>query len=321
MTEENTAIHRYLHAHEAVIANEYWYGDGPPLLWSTFSAANTAERQTEIIDLLLKAAKKSKAKLNRQLARQLGKLANKMDHCRQHDRCGSLACPQCARAFQRAKTAAQQHLNKQLAKKPPRGINSSERSANRNVMPTDRILVMATVIPLQLQYGPTDLPKLDVVKRNRWLKDVLTRAGLVQMMVGSADIGWEHRHDQHYYQFHWHLAMWTDNPEKLLKQLLRCFPPRNKYDRPVQIEKSYSSNFLPYLNKAIKLPDLLRRNRRDLPQLLLTLDRTPPLDLMVITGLRLSAQSGRLALRPFGHGELKANERARSEKRARNAQG
>ena len=53
-----------------------------------------------------------------------------------------------------------------------------------------------------------------------------------------------------------------------------------------------------YMNKAIKLPDLLRRNRRDLPQLLLALDRTNPLDLLVIKGLTLSAQSGRLVLRP-----------------------
>jgi len=39
----------------------------------------------------------------------------------------------------------------------------------------------------------------------------------------------------------------------------------------------------------------------------LALNRTAPLDLMVIKGLRLSAQSGRLALRPFGRGEHGAN--------------
>jgi hypothetical protein len=121
---------------------------------------------------------------------------------------------------------------------------------------------MATVIPLQLRYSPVDLPQLDIAKRTRWLKDVLTKAGLVQMMVGSADVGWEYRGNKHYYQLHWHLALWTRNPETLQKQLLRWFPPKKKYDRPVEVSKSFSLDFLPYLNKAIKLPDLLRRNRR-----------------------------------------------------------
>jgi hypothetical protein len=229
-----------------------------------------------------------------------------------------LACPQCARAFQRAKAAAQQQLIKQSEKKFPK---SSNQSANRKSKPAKTILVMATVIPLHLRYTPAELPQLDIAKRNRWLKDMLTKAGLVQVMVGSADIGWEYRENRHYYQLHWHLAMWTDNPEKLQKQLLRCFPPQKKYDRPVEVSKSFSLDFLPYMNKGIKLPDLLRRNRQHLPQLLLALDRTAPLELMVISGLRLSAQSGRLALRPFGHGEHEPAKAGRIEKRKGSAQG
>ena len=159
---------------------------------------------------------------------------------------------------------------------------------------------MVTVIPLHLRYTAATLTKLDIAKRTRWLKDVLTKAGATQMMVGSADIGWEYRSDEHYYQLHWHLAMWTKDPAKLQKQLLKVFPPKNKYDRPVVVTASRSLNFFLYMNKAIKLPELLRGNRRHLPDLLLALDHTAPMDLMVITGLRLSAQSGRLALRPFG---------------------
>jgi hypothetical protein len=292
----------HVHAHEVVTTDEYWYGDGAPRLKTTFSAAKTAERQAEIIDLLEKAANKSKANGDRQQSRQLGKLANKLDRCRRRDRCGSQACPQCARAFQRAKTAAQQELIEQITKSK-RAPNSSTKSTKSEPKPAERILVMATVIPLHLRYSPADLSKLDIAKRNRWLKDTLTKAGLAGMMIGSADIGWENRRGKRYYQLHWHLAMWTNNPERLQKRLLRCFPPENKYDRPVQISKSFNLHFLPYLNKAIKLPDLLRRNRRELPQLLLVLDRTAPLDLMVICGLRLSAQSGRLALRPLRRGE------------------
>lgn len=166
---------------------------------------------------------------------------------------------------------------------------------------------MVTVIPLDLRYTPATVIHLDIAKRTRWFKDVLTKAGLSEIIIGSADISWEHRQNEDYYQLHWHLAMWTKNPQKLQKRLLRLFRPKNKHDRPVEVTKSFSLNFLPYMNKAIKLPDLLRRNRQHLPQLLLALDRAAPLDLMVISGLRLSAQSGRLALRPFGHEEHKAN--------------
>jgi hypothetical protein len=45
---------------------------------------------------------------------------------------------------------------------------------------------------------------------------------------------------------------------------------------------------------AFRLPALLRNNRRGLPYLLLALDRTDPLELMVLVRLRLSAQNGGL---------------------------
>jgi hypothetical protein len=60
---------------------------------------------------------------------------------------------------------------------------------------------------------------------------------------------------------------------------------------------AYDDKFLGYMNKAIKLPDLLRTNRKHLPELLLVLDRTEPMDLMVYTQHRLTAQFGRFALR------------------------
>jgi hypothetical protein len=307
MNQSHPISIKHVHAREAVITNEYWFGDGPPLMHPSLSARKTAERRVEVVDLLEKAANKSKATGDLKLSRQLKKLANKIDRCRRGDRCGSLACPQCARAFQRAKAAAQEQVILESANKFRPTSNSSKRSAESESKSAKRILVMVTLIPLQLRYSPADLPNLDIAKRTRWLKDVLAKAGLVQMMVGSGDISWEHRHNKDYYQLHWHLATWTKDPEKLQRRLLLLFPPKNKYDRPVVVTKSRSLGFQPYMNKAIKLPDLLRRNRRHLPYLLLALDRTAPLDLMVITGLRLSAQSGRLALRPFGQGETGAN--------------
>lgn len=293
MSNTHPRLIKHVHAHEVVISNDYWYGDGPPLVHPSLSARKTGERRAEVVDLLEKAAKKNKAVGDRKQARLLKRLANKIDRCRATDRCGSLACPECARAFQRAEAAAQKEVF----------LTSTSKAAGSNSDPANKVLVMATVIPLDLRYTAANLSGLDIAKRTRWFKDVLTKAGLAQMMVGSADISWEHRENKDFFQLHWHLAMWTKNPQKLQKRLLRVFPPKNKYDRPVEVTKSRSLNFLPYINKAIKLPDLLRRNRQHLPQLLLALDRTAPLDLMVIKGLRLSAQSGRLALRPLGHGE------------------
>jgi hypothetical protein len=304
MSHSPPRIIKHIHAHVAVIANEYWYGDGPPLMHPSLSAVKTAQRRADVVDLLEKAAKKSKTKGDRKQPRLLKKLAHKIDRCRRRNRCGSLACPECTRAFQRAKADAQKRVIVELSKKP---AGKSNKSAGSNSEPANRILVMVTVIPLHLRYAAANLIDLDIAKRTRWLKDVLTKADLSGIMIGSADISWEHRKNKHFFQLHWHLAMWTKDPKRLQRRLLRLFPPQNKYDRPVEVTKSFSLDFLPYINKAIKLPDLLRQNRQHLPHLLLALDRTAPLDLMAVRGLRLSAQSGRLALRPFGQDEHGAN--------------
>jgi hypothetical protein len=47
----------------------------------------------------------------------------------------------------------------------------------------------------------------------------------------------------------------------------------------------------------------LRTNRTHLPELLLVLDSTEPMELLVSTRLRLSARSGRLAFKPIGRNE------------------
>ena len=167
---------------------------------------------------------------------------------------------------------------------------------------------MANVIPLWMTFRPDQLAQLDIRKRNRWLKDALAAAGFRRVMLGSADISWE----QDYYQLHWHIGMWTSNRKRLNKRLkaifpstdkqwkrqVATFPSDKKYRRPVVVSKTWSLGFLPYKDKAIKLPDLLRRNRTHLPELLLALDRIEPLELMVLSRLRLSAQCGRLVLRP-----------------------
>jgi hypothetical protein len=283
---------KYGRAHEQIINNENWYRDEPPSLGQSFTAKKTAERHQEVLQILMRAAKQAAKAGSKKLAQAYNALADKLDECGPRCRCGSLACPKCARAFQKAKFAAQRRLIKKLAKAR-----------------TGKQLVMANLIPLWMTFRPDQLPQLDIPKRNRWLKDALVAAGFRRVMLGSADISWE----RDYYQLHWHIGMWTSNPKHLTKRLkaifpstgkkwksrLAIFPTDEKYRRPVVVSNAWSLGFIPYKDKAIKLPDLLRRNRTYLPELLLALDRTQPLELMVLSRLRLSAQCGRLLLRPM----------------------
>jgi hypothetical protein len=97
--------------------------------------------------------------------------------------------------------------------------------------------------------------------------------------------------------------MWTRDKKKLKAKLSKVFLRRKKHEKPVDVKMAYDDKFLGYMNKAIKLPDLLRTNRKHLPELLLVLDRTEPMDLMVYTRHRLSAQFGRLLFEHIGRGE------------------
>lgn len=259
--------------HEEVLATEAWFGDGEPVIGKQFTAAKAKERKNKAIDLLFRTAKREQRADDTGVADGLTILADKLHHCYPHRRCGSLACSECLRAFQKAKVAAQEITIKQL------------RTTRNN-----KLLVMANVIPLWITYTPEELADLDVRKLNRWLKDALTRAGLNRVMLGSIDFSWEA--DRGIYQPHWHIAMWTSDRTILRRRLKLIFPAQERGDRPVVVSKAYSLGFLPYKDKAIKLPALLRNNRRGLPYLLLALDRTEPLELMVLSGVRVSAQDG-----------------------------
>jgi hypothetical protein len=86
----------------------------------------------------------------------------------------------------------------------------------------NKLLVMVNIIPLVITYTPEELAYLNVRKLNRWLKDALTRAGFKRVMLGSIDFSWES--DRGVYQPHWHIAMWTSNPEELTRRLKNVFP-------------------------------------------------------------------------------------------------
>jgi hypothetical protein len=276
----------HVQAHEAVTSNESWYTNRPPNLGQGFTAAETAERRTTVMDILLRAAKRATKNEDPEQAEGFYQVYDKLEACGLLDRCGSLACPRCARAFQKAKVVAQEEAVVQATKQR-----------------ADKKLVFVTLIPPHLMYAPGEFHKINVKKANRWLKDALRSAVGKRMIFGSVDLSWETRRDEGYIQVHWHLVMWTSNPAKLAKKLKAAFGKTRRYERPVDVREASDFGFLGYMNKAIKLPELLRTNRRMLPELLLILDRAEPLDLMVFTKSRLTAQCGQLALKPIGRGE------------------
>jgi hypothetical protein len=87
MRNSRLRLTKHVRAHEAVIAEEYWYGDGPPLMHPSLLASNTAKRRADVVGIPLKA-KKSKALGDRNRVRLLKRLANKIDRYRHGSRCG-----------------------------------------------------------------------------------------------------------------------------------------------------------------------------------------------------------------------------------------
>jgi len=227
----------HVRAHEEIISNEFWCSDQPPRLGSrlfrrqgsrahhhgdadpaTGGQEARKERRYQAGPSLLPAARQDRRLPATQPVR-------------------SLACPRCARAFQKAKIAAQQAaIITQAAKTRP-----------------GRHLVFVTVVPKAMMYSPGKIHEVDVKKANRWLKDALKPVGK-RLMLGSADLGWESRRSGKYFQVHWHLAMWTSNRKKLKAKLAKVFPRAKKNEKPVQVKMAYDHGFLGYMNKAIKLP-------------------------------------------------------------------
>src|SRR5262249_50687100 len=141
-----------------------------------------------------------------------------------------------------------------------------------------KTLVMVTCIPTWMQYQPIRLSNLNIADCNAWLVRRLREDGLTRPMLGSIDISWE----KGFYQVHWHFATWSSNPPQLTARLKAIFPGDEQYDRPVQSERAYSLGFLVYTHKILKSADLLRRNRRGISHLLVMLDRTDPMDVVML---------------------------------------
>jgi hypothetical protein len=269
----------HVKAHHTVIDNERWFRKGDPFLGKAFTVKKTVKRHIVLNKILSRAAKRAIKAADNEFAASYQRLHSTIKECRPRRRCGSSACPKCARAFQRAKVDAEQIAIAHLAKARP-----------------DKHLVFVTIIPRGMNYYPGQFSQINILKANRWLKDVFERHGIRRVILGSVDLGWEKRRRNKYIQLHWHLAMWTSNPKALKAKLKAIFPKAHKYERPVDVKMAKDSNFVGYMNKLIRLPHLLRCGRGVLPELSLLLNRTEPFDFLFLKKLRLSAQSGGIVL-------------------------
>ena len=292
MTFARPKFRAHVKAHKTVIAHERWFRKGEPLLGKPFMVKKTVQRHAAMIKILSRARKRAARAGNDELADAYRRLQAKLAKCRPGRRCGSSACPKCARAFQRAKVAGEETIIAGLA-------NTR----------ADKHLVFVTIIPRHMTYLPGQFSQIDVLKANRWLKDVLARHGFDRVILGSVDLGWETRRGQKYLQLHWHLVMWSSNPNGLEDGLRAIFLRAKKYERPVDVRIIGNVGFLGYKNKIIKLPKLLRHARRQLPELSLLLDKIEPFDFLFLRKLRLSAQSHGVVLRKTKNSNRKTSDK------------
>ena len=105
----------HVKAHKTVIAHERWFRKGEPFLGKPFTVKKTVQRHAAVINILSRAGKRTARAGNDQLADAYHRLQAKLTPCRPGRRCGSSACPKCARAFQRAKVEAEQTVIAALA--------------------------------------------------------------------------------------------------------------------------------------------------------------------------------------------------------------
>ena len=264
---EQSQIVAYQQAYAAALKNPYWYSDQPNLLKEAFNVENTRRPAEIVVDILRRAAKR---KSERHLSEQYLRLADKLSNCRKHH-CGSSACLKCLRAFQQAKTVAHRRHIFQLAEKYP-----------------NTLWCMVTIIPRELNYPVGNLDAFDAARFNRHFKGVL--GGLRRPFLGGIDFSLESSPIGKYWQPHWHFTLHTHDPDLLRENLRDFFPAIEKYDYPVKVTEVVDLDFVPYIHKVVKIKDLFRNGRANLPELFLMLDCINPLNFLVMRGLALTAQ-------------------------------
>src|SRR4051794_26767253 len=107
--------------HKAVCSCKRLYGDGAPSWKHLPASAEARQRSRANIKLLRSARRPRKYPLSDEAwahrKEAFGRLARKLEGCRGRNRCGSLACSKCRRAFARAQYAAMRRAIRRHRKK------------------------------------------------------------------------------------------------------------------------------------------------------------------------------------------------------------
>ena len=120
MTFTRPKFRAHVKAHKTVIAHERWFRKGPPFLGKPFTVKKTVQRHATVINILSRAGKRAASAGNDELADAYHRLQAKLTPCRPRRRCGSSACPKCARAFQRAKVDGRGDHHRRSRQDPPK---------------------------------------------------------------------------------------------------------------------------------------------------------------------------------------------------------
>lgn len=255
-----------------IAENENWYH------CSDADRQTILSQLTECIEILVRAGRRNERSSNRNTARELFGIAEKLSRCQKNRRCNSLACPRCRHAHQLAKSAGQAKLLSELA---ARGYGRP---------------VMGTLVPVNLRFTAEDIADVNLDTIVRRFKDNLARHDFSQPLVGHVDISWER---EGYFQVHFHTGLVTTDSAALTNSLKAAFPRNRPRSRPVHFKKAWDLEFVPYVNKVVHTAALLRSARRKLPGILVMLDRNDPMDGLVLRGIRLSTEDGNLLFKPI----------------------
>jgi hypothetical protein len=77
----------HVRAHEAITSNESLHSNKPPNLGQGFSVAETAERRTTVMEILLRAAKRAQKDEDTDLAEAFYQVYDRLEACRPFGRC------------------------------------------------------------------------------------------------------------------------------------------------------------------------------------------------------------------------------------------
>ena len=93
-----------------------------------------------------------------------------------------------------------------------------------------------------MTYLPGQFSQIERPKANRWLNVSIGMEFRVDPRQCRSRL--ENLRSNKYLQLHWHMAMWTNNPDGLEAKLKLIFRKAQKYERPFDLKITRNLDFL-----------------------------------------------------------------------------